>query len=570
MSYHHISEVTGTIIAVLLARTFFLYYNYELTQGVNFLVNYTKSYDENGDGEVSMDELMNDIWLVMLAALVIIFIVTKTFTMIGFFMKLVLSYRNIGVLMHRPDYQEGDEQLLQFFNTEYSRKGLASSEESPLPKSWFRSQSTRDVSISDIRLRNIEHVSSLIDSNADGETESLELLSKDINSWDFDVLRVGSVTKNPLTFVGYICLKAFDLPTKKTELANFLLAVEGSYKDVPYHNSLHGAQVGRSMYWLCTQGNLGQHLSALDQFTLVMAGLVHDVHHPGLTTDFIVRSAQDIQVDFKQKKKQATTDYLGLAVTYNDQSPLENMHLAITFDLLAKKDNHFFERHMVMQMRRPLVKAVLGTDMAHHDVSVTMLTMMNVNLRNASELNTSVVPWYYPHRPPSMPHSLSPTEKLEKQTQWLDRIRKEFVMELLLHAMDISSATMPFEQWCSWNDRVGEEFKCQKELEVQQFGEVISTFLPDYSDESAVHKFGAGFMSYMVKPLFDKLDELTNIEHPTCIASGVNLSNHCLQLKTNIGLWAKCDPDRPTKRNSIFKRAVNSVRITNRISYFDK
>eukprot|EP00617_Octactis_speculum_P003769 CAMPEP_0185775606 /NCGR_PEP_ID=MMETSP1174-20130828/82648_1 /TAXON_ID=35687 /ORGANISM="Dictyocha speculum, Strain CCMP1381" /LENGTH=69 /DNA_ID=CAMNT_0028463245 /DNA_START=8 /DNA_END=213 /DNA_ORIENTATION=+ len=68
-------------------------------------------------------------------------------------------------------------------------------------------------------------------------------------------------------------------------------------------------------------------------------------------------------------------------------------------------------------------------------------------------------------------------------------MRKEFVMELFLHAADIGSAAMPFEQWCKWNDRVGQEFKHQKELEVEQFGEVISAFLPDYNDKNAVHNF---------------------------------------------------------------------------------
>ena len=38
------------------------------------------------------------------------------------------------------------------------------------------------------------------------------------------------------------------------------------------------------------RGNLGQRLSSTMQFTLVLAGLVHDVNHPGLTATFLLKA----------------------------------------------------------------------------------------------------------------------------------------------------------------------------------------------------------------------------------------------------------------------------------------
>jgi len=54
--------------------------------------------------------------------------------------------------------------------------------------------------------------------------------------------------------------------------------------------------------------DLGQHLTDMEKFTLVLAAAVHDVGHPGLTNDFHVRSRDPI------------------AFWYNDTSCNENLH----------------------------------------------------------------------------------------------------------------------------------------------------------------------------------------------------------------------------------------------------
>lgn len=51
--------------------------------------------------------------------------------------------------------------------------------------------------------------------------------------------------------------------------------------------------------------------------------VVHDFEHGGLTNDFLVNSLD------------------GLAVRYNDRSPLENHHLAAAFTLMRQPDFDF-------------------------------------------------------------------------------------------------------------------------------------------------------------------------------------------------------------------------------------
>jgi hypothetical protein len=50
-----------------------------------------------------------------------------------------------------------------------------------------------------------------------------------------------------------------------------------------------------------------------------------------------------------------------LAVRYNDQSPLEQMHLAVTFSLLRRESNSFLTQKTLADIRSVLVRAILGT-----------------------------------------------------------------------------------------------------------------------------------------------------------------------------------------------------------------
>jgi hypothetical protein len=51
-----------------------------------------------------------------------------------------------------------------------------------------------------------------------------------------------------------------------------------------------------------------------------------------------------------------------LAVRYNDQSPLEQMHLAVTFSLLRRESNSFLTQQTLAAIRSVLVRAILGTN----------------------------------------------------------------------------------------------------------------------------------------------------------------------------------------------------------------
>merc|ERR1719442_359486 len=157
-----------------------------------------------------------------------------------------------------------------------------------------------------------------------------------------------------------------------------------------------------------------------------------------------------------------------LALKYNDQSPLENMHCAVTFELLRREKNAFLPSEDITSMSKPLIRAILGTDMAKHAEHLTRLVALIDNLEHGTPgTGSGGIPWYWPATPPAGADE-------EQRRAWQLRLQEEFVMGLFLHAADIGNATLPFSQWCRWNRLVQQEFHSQGDREVLEFGALVS------------------------------------------------------------------------------------------------
>jgi len=341
-------------------------------------------------------------------------------------------------------------------------------------------------------------------------------LVNNLHQWNFDMFKVSEATTEPLVFVGYGCLdRCGDIHPDKVQLVNFLRAVEDHYQSVPYHNSLHGAAVGRLVFSLCKTAGLGRRLPSSMQFALVLAGLVHDVGHPGLTASFLTKAADET------------------ATKYNEQSPLENMHLAVTFNLLQQ--NQFLESEMVTTIRGVLIRTVLGTDMAKHAEQIARLDALIENMKLKDKARCK---WYWPSSPPGY-------YSQEEREVWEGKMQQEFIMEVFLHAADIGTPTLPFEQFLKWNDLVRQEFHAQGDREIAEFGCLISP--PGGFDREAtplaLHKFDGFFLRFLSLPTFEKLHDLSTINDAKCVASGVDLS-HCLSnVRENVKRWDEITPD---------------------------
>lgn len=143
------------------------------------------------------------------------------------------------------------------------------------------------------------------------------------SNWQFDIFALADATPgNTLSLLAFHLfsqaghIKKFQLD--KGKLCRYLHRIEQGYDaSNPYHNSTHVAGVLQMTHMLLCHGGLLKSNAFFGTCHLASywSAIVHDFEHGGLNNEFLIKTAHP------------------LALLYNDQSPLENHHLAAAFGL---------------------------------------------------------------------------------------------------------------------------------------------------------------------------------------------------------------------------------------------
>ena len=90
-----------------------------------------------------------------------------------------------------------------------------------------------------------------------------------------------------------------------------------------------------------------------------------------------------------------------------------------------------------------------------------------------------------------------------------------------------------------------QEFHEQGTREVKEFGCLISPAagFDSTADGDSRHGFTLFFLERLAMPLFEKLDVLSRMNDPSCIASGLDLSHVMENIRTNIAQWKRLPHD---------------------------
>lgn len=331
-----------------------------------------------------------------------------------------------------------------------------------------------------------------------------------MSDWAFDIFELDSVTDgHALLFMGWAILgyphaqKAMasccglaeqhdletaavhgdgytfmdDLKIPPMRLCNYVRAVEEDYhEENPYHNAIHAADVLQSLHALIQMtGRQGLFavVPNIDIFAILLSAVVHDIDHPGKTNGFHANLRSE------------------LAVIYNDNSILENWHVAKAFahmlgvnlndtkssvpdyqsaqnrksefNILCNVDKDDFTK-----IRSRMIEAVLHTDMTKHFATVN--AMKGLLIQDDEE-------------PVSM--------------AWK-------VLMYMLHLADISSQAKPDPLFRQWTVRVTDEFFDQGDLE-RELGLPIS---PNCNrDTTKIAGSQIGFVKFVVGPAYEVLGE---------------------------------------------------------------
>jgi len=189
-----------------------------------------------------------------------------------------------------------------------------------------------------------------------------------------------------------------------------------------------------------------------------VAACSHDVGHNGLANRFHVT---------------ATTP---LARLYNDQSPLENMHCAITFAVLQASTSNFLislEAHQRATFRGCVTQMILDTDLGKH--IQTLSRFRQEFLHN--------------QRDNSQPHTPSQRKEL---------------LAFALKCCDVAHSTKPFDLHVLWTLRINAEFFQQGDTE-----RILGLPCSPFCDREATHvaESQRGFYDFIVSPLYYAMDE---------------------------------------------------------------
>jgi len=312
------------------------------------------------------------------------------------------------------------------------------------------------------------------------ETAVSATLSK-ILRWEFDVFELDRVSNHhPLIFAAYHLvqtqglLSEFEIPHQK--FLNFWTKIEQGYKNNPYHNATHGADVLISTNYYMLQPSFKNCLTPLDILAGIISGGIHDFEHPGFNNAFIQNTKGE------------------LAVLYNDMSVLENHHVAAAWRLLLKEDSSFLEnldQSQYVDLRETVITSVLGTDMKHH---FEHLTKFKTKMASDSFANAAN-----------------------------DKKDMRLIMMMAVHCGDTSNPLKPFKTSVEWSMRVMEEFFMQGDKE-KELGLPTSPFMD--REKTSVAQCQIGFINVLVKPLHAEfcqfLGDQAVEDCMTCVAENVS------------------------------------------------
>jgi 3'5'-cyclic nucleotide phosphodiesterase len=329
------------------------------------------------------------------------------------------------------------------------------------------------------------------------------VLSQIGNNWNFDIWFIHETTGKSLSVVGkYLFLKwnLIDFLTETEDrIDTFFEKLEEGYFNNPYHNSCHAADVLHSDLFFIMQSHLNKSLTQLELICCIIASLGHDIGHPSVTNRFLVNNRDKI------------------AVRYNDQSVLENMHASITYKILTKSDTNILNclsPENWIRSRKMMIEMILATDVSHHFEILGKFRTRAITLSNID------------------------IENFEDRTQ---------VLSMGLKCSDLGHSAKETELHEKWTKLVCEEFFNQGDLEKQR-GQNVSMYCDRHNTD--IPKSQAGFLKNICLPLYEVWISYleSKIINDTVLA----------QLKLNLEKWSHDKKRRETYIMS--KPASNALR----------
>jgi len=281
-----------------------------------------------------------------------------------------------------------------------------------------------------------------------------------LNSWDeLDIFELDKDTGQPLVLafmgvferrsIGKICA------TPSAKVQELIRAIELQYKQNPYHNRIHAADVLLAAWYLWSRltdnSTIQQDYDEMDLLVMLFAAAVHDIGHPGVNNEFLTKTRHC------------------LALRYNDISPLESFHAATAIELMKGMGVELLEHRLpnppAQTLRKRAIEMILSTDMARHEEVIQQFS--------------------------------------EQSGGTLQDMDKTAFEKHLLHVADLSHTLRPYSLHLQWSERCTMEFFSQGDQERDLGFEPVTLF--DREKAPSLAEGQLGFLKFIVLPAWKPL-----------------------------------------------------------------
>jgi hypothetical protein len=305
-----------------------------------------------------------------------------------------------------------------------------------------------------------------------------------VDQWDFPIFELNECTSNHALFTLSIYLfKRYNLFEKLNIpldiFSKCILALECGYrKDIPYHTSLHAADVLQATHYFCSQSNVKYHVSNLDLLSLLYAAIVHDYDHPGMNNNFLISTLEE------------------RAVLYNDKSVLENHHLAASFKQFFKYNFlKGLDRKEFQEFRETVIDLVLATDLSKHFEILTLFKTKIEKKEDKDALGTLF-------------RDTSCSGTLNEFNPEKNRSDKLLLFQIVIKCSDVCNSSKPFHLHQKWVNLVLQEFFHQGDKE-KALNLPISPLMD--RDNVNLASSQSGFIEFLCFPLYSAFHRYANV-----------------------------------------------------------
>jgi len=263
-------------------------------------------------------------------------------------------------------------------------------------------------------------------------------------------------------------------PEDEETLRHFVTAAEQEYPANPFHNFAHAVDVVQGVAKILQLTCSDLFLSELEQYALLIAAVAHDIGHPGVNNGFLSEVGHE------------------LALQYNDRSPLENMHCARLYSIVANRETNVFAQLTKVQykeVRKQCIETILHTDMMGHQAMVKDLHM-------TYQMNSEV---FTPSRRGTRRSTIYKSVMGTEVDVFTQPDVKVLVMDTILHSADVSNPCRMWDVTQAWAAMCLEEFFAQGDQE-KELGLPVQ-FLNDREKLDRANS-QIGFIEFMIAPFF--------------------------------------------------------------------